>query len=48
MQTILEDKDEGDISGRASVVGAIVCAGRVSKCVEGERNGEVRVREDKI
>ena len=48
MQAILEDEDEGNISGRASVVGAIVCAGRVSRCVEGECNGGVRVRRNRI
>ena len=55
MQAIFENEDEGDISGRASAVGAIVsavdaivCAGRVSRCVERKRNGGVRVREDRI
>ena len=44
MQAILEDEDEGDISGRTSAVGAIVCAGRVGRCVKGECNGGVRIR----
>ena len=35
MQTILENEVEGDISGRAGVVGLIVCAGRVGGCMEG-------------
>ena len=48
MQAILEDEDEGDISGRVSAVGAIICAGRVSKCVEEKHNGGVRVRRDGI
>ena len=48
MQAILEDEDEGDIGGRASVVGTIICAGRVSRCVEGECNGGIRVRRNRI
>ena len=48
MQTILEDEDEGNVSRRASVVSAIICAGRVGRCVEGERNGGVKVRRNRI
>ena len=48
MQVILENENEGDISERTSIVGVIICAGRVSRCVEGECNGGVRVRGGRI
>jgi len=48
MQAIFKDEDEGNISGRASAVGAIICAGRVGRCVEGECNGGVRIRRNGI
>ena len=48
MQAILEDEDEGDISGRASAVGVIICAGRIGRCVKREHNGGVGVRRNRI
>ena len=48
MQAIFKDEDEVDISRRASAVGAIICAGRVGRCVERECNGGVRVRRNGI
>jgi len=44
MQIICEDEVKGSHGRRAGAVGFVVCAGRISRCVEGECNGRVRVR----
>ena len=48
VQIILENEVEGNNDRRAGVVGFVVCAGRVGRCVEGEHNGGIRVRRDRI
>ena len=36
MQAILKNKDKGGISRRADPVGAVICAGRISRYLEEE------------
>ena len=48
MQIIFENEAEGSYGRRTGVVGFVICAGRVGRCVEGECDGEVRVRGDRI
>jgi len=40
MQIVYKDEDEKDGSRGASLVGTIICAGRISRHLEGECLGE--------
>ena len=48
MQIIFEDEDEGRNNRRTSNMGPLVCTRRISRYMEGERNGGVRGRGDGI
>ena len=48
MQIILEDEDEGEYGRRTGVVGVVIYTGGISKCVEREHDGGIRVRRDRI
>ena len=48
MQIIFENEAKRSGSRRTGVVGFVVYAERVSRCVEGEHNGGVRVRGGRI
>ena len=44
MQVIFEDEDERGNSRRTGAMGPLICIGRISRYMEGERYGEVRDR----
>ena len=48
MQIILENEVEGNDGRRIGAMCFVIYAGRISRCVEGECNGGVRVRRDGI
>ena len=48
MQVIFEDEDERGNSRRTSVMGPLICTGRISRCMEGEYYGRVRDRRDGV
>ena len=48
VQVILEDEDEGGDSRRTSSMGPLICIERISGCMEGEHNGGIRNRRDRI
>ena len=48
MQIICEDEVKGSYSRRAGIMGFVVCAGRISRYVEGKRNGRIRVRRGRV
>ena len=48
MQSVHKNEVEGNDGRRVGAVGFVICAGRVGRCVEGERNGGIRVRRDRI
>jgi len=48
IQIILEDEDERSNSGGTSPMGPLICAGGISRCVEGKCNGGTRSRRDRI
>ena len=39
MQVVFEDENEGGNSGRTSIVGPLICTGRISRHMERECNG---------
>ena len=48
MQIVFEDKDEGNNSRRTSSMGPLICAERISRCIEGECNKGIRNRRNGI
>ena len=48
MQVIYYDKDEGSTIGRTGLIGAVLCARRSSKHVEGKCVGRTRGRGTEI
>ena len=48
MQVIYQDEVEREHSGRIDTMDTDICAGRISRCVEGEYDGGIRVRRDKV
>ena len=48
MQIVFENEAEGSYGRRTGTVGFVICAGRVGRCVEEERDGGVRVRGGRI
>ena len=48
MQIVFKNEAERSYGRRTGAVGFVICVGRVSRCVEGEHDGGVRVRGDRI
>ena len=48
MQIILKDEDEGNISRRTNSIDLVICAGRVSGCLERELVGIFEIEEGRI
>ena len=48
MQVIYQDEVEREHGGRADTMSIDICAGRISGCVEGEYDGQIGVRRDRI
>ena len=48
MQIIFEDEDKRNDGRRTGILGFVTCAGRVSRYLERECNGETRGRGNRI
>ena len=48
MQVIYQDEAEREHSGRTDTIDTDICAGRISGRVEGEYDGRIRVRGDRV
>ena len=48
MQVILKNEDEGGNSGGTSIVGPLVCTGRVSRYMKGKYNERIGSRENGV
>ena len=48
MQIIFEDENEGEYSRRTGAVGVVICAKRVSGCVERKHNGRNGGRRSRV
>ena len=48
MQIILKDEDEGNISRRTNSINLVICAERVSGCLERELVGIFEIEEGRI
>ena len=48
MQIIPENEDEEDNSKRTGVLDLVTCAGRVSRYIERECHGRIRVRRGRV
>ena len=44
MQIICKDEVKGSHGRRTGIVGFVICAGRIGRCMEGKRDGGVRIR----